>query len=263
METTPVYVSSRVEKFIIVFLIVVSIFFVGKSLNAFKEYRFIGSGTTATNTIAVSGSGEAYAAPDIAELNFTVRSEKKTVKEAETTVTESMNKAIDYLKSSNIAEKDIKLEGNSFYPKYTYTNCTYYPCSQRQIITGYEVSRTVSIKIRTIDDASKIVDGLSDLGITELSGPTFTVDNEDQVKSDARADAISDAEAKAKELAKELGVTLVRIVNFSENGNSPYPPMYYAKDMALESAGSANQASELPPGENKYSSTVTITYEIK
>jgi len=61
-----------------------------------------------------------------------------------------------------------------------------------------------------------------------------------------------------------LGVRLVRIVNFSENGN--YPIMYAKGMMATESVASAptpTPTPTLPTGENKITSNVTITYEIR
>ena len=68
----------------------------------------------------------------------------------------------------------------------------------------------------------------------------------------------------AKELASQLGVTLVRIVSFSENGS--YPPIYYDK-MGLSAAGGRGGAEatsvSVAPGETRIVSNVTITYEIQ
>lgn len=265
MEKNYLFGSKRFEEAIGLFLLVASVFLVVKGYTVIKESRFIGSGTTATNTIAVAGEGEAYANPDIASISFTVRDDAKTVKEAQDTVESKMNADIDYLKKQGIADKDIKLENNSFYPKYDYPNCYGYTCPVRTpTVTGYEVTRSVSVKIRDIDASGKIVEGLANLGVTELNGPTFMVDDEDAVKEEARANAIANAKEKADKLAKELGVTIVRIVSFSENnGGYPYP-MYAKADMAMGmGTGGSEEAPNLPQGENKYSSSVSITFEIR
>ncbi len=259
--------TKRVARMVAIFLGVLSVFFIVKLGAELKGYKLIGSGTTATNTISVSGSGDAYAVPDVATVSFTVENEAKTVAEAQKTVNDKMQKALDFIKKNNVAEKDIQLTGNSFYPQYDYPQiqCFAYPCpSGKQVLRGYQVSRSIMIKIRAIDDAGKIVEGLGTIGVTNLNGPTFTLDDEDGIKAEARGKAIADAKAKAEELAKELGVHLVRIVNFSENGNSPYP--YYAKaDMAMGMGGGTGGevAPELPKGENKYTSNVSVTYEIR
>ncbi len=250
---------------VIAFGVIVSLFFFAKFVNEVKATRFIGSGTTATNKLTVSGEGEAYAVPDIATVSFTVTEEKKTVAEAQKQVTDKANKAVDFLKKSDVEEKDIQLTNNSFYPVYDYgAPCYSYPCPQQKpTITGYSVSRTMTVKIRAIDDSGKIVEGLGSLGVTNLNGPTFGIDDEDAVKEEARKQAIENAKEKAEKLARDLGVSLVRVIDFSESGNQPYPPMY-AKDMALGMGGaSETSVANLPKGENQYTSNVTITYEIR
>ncbi len=83
------------------------------------------------------------------------------------------------------------------------------------------------------------------------------------LKDQARAKAIVNAREKAEVLAKQLGVNLGNVVSFSENSGG-YPMMYAAKamDMAV-GASMPERAPELPKGENKITSNVTITYEIR
>jgi uncharacterized protein YggE len=96
-----------------------------------------------------------------------------------------------------------------------------------------------------------------------VSGLTFTIDDEDKLNADARDKAIADAREKAEVLADQLGVSLVRIVGFSENDGG-YTPMYMKREVALMSADAAGGAApELPMGENKIISRVSVTYEIR
>lgn len=251
---------------------ILSIFLIVKSVQSIKEFKFIGSGTTATNTIVVSGEGEAFAVPDIAEVRFTASKDAKTMEEAQKSITGVANKALEYLKAQGIAEKDIKTENYNAYPRYEWQKggtimCITTPCIQpegKNVLVGYSATQTISIKIRNTDKAGTIVTGLGALGVTDISGPNFTIDDDEIIKGEARGEAIANAKAKAEALAKDLGVKLVRIVNFSENGNNPYP-MYSmtSKDMAYGMGGAAPEAAPLPMGENKYTSNVTITYEIR
>ena len=115
-----------------------------------------------------------------------------------------------------------------------------------------------------MEDAGKILAEIGNRKVTNLSGLSFTVENEDATKALARKNAIEDAQRKAEILAKDLGVSLGKISSFSESGNGYYP-MYYSKEMAMSSdAGGMGgaPAPELPAGENKTTSQVTITYEI-
>ena len=103
------------------------------------------------------------------------------------------------------------------------------------------------------------------MGASNISGPNFMVEDETSVQASARKEAIDKAKEKAEKLADSLGVSLVRITSFNEG--SGYP-MYYArggaeiKSMAMDAA-LPPQAANIPAGQNKYSSSVTITYEIK
>lgn len=256
------------------FLVVLSLFFVVKFLSEFRAYGMMGS--SGANTITLSGHGEVQAVPDIANVYFTINKEGKTVKEAQDAVAVIEKASLDSLKSNNVAEKDIKTTSASFNPKYKYSDSicpmyegaagvnrmAYYCPPGKQILTGYEAYESITVKVRNTDDVGKIMQGLGNLGVTNLSGPDFSIDNEDVLKAEARKKAIDDARTKAKALAKDLGVNLGRISNFSESGNGG--PIYYAKAQMMDSAVSVAPApAQLPKGENTISSDVTITYEIR
>jgi len=223
------------------------------------------------DVIVFAGHGEVSAVPDIANVDFTIEKDAKTVKEAQAAVAIVEKQALDLFKLNNIAEKDIKTTNSSFYPKYEFvvdtkagTACTPYGCPPqpgKNVITGYTASESITVKIRNTDDAAKIIEGLGKVGVSNLNGPNFAIDKEDALKGNARKLAIDDAKAKAKILAKDLGVRLGKITSFSENGNYPMP-MYNAKAMTADSAGAAAPAV-LPKGENLITSDITITYQIK
>ena len=77
-----------------------ALFLLVQTVKALKEYRYVGSGVTATNTITVSGMGEVFAVPDRATFTVTVREEGDDVASAQDKATEKMSGIIDYLKGS-------------------------------------------------------------------------------------------------------------------------------------------------------------------
>lgn len=261
--------NKRFVRSLIILLLSGSVYMIGLFLNGLKEYSFIGLTPSMPATINVSGEGEVSVKPDIAELSFSVTKEAKTVSGAQTASAEKINEIMAYLKEAGIEEKDIKTENYGLYPKYEYQQrvmqafCPngYCPPEGKQVLTGYEVSQTISVKIRKIDDAGKILVSVGDKGATNISGVSFSVDKKDAIEADAREKAIQDAEEKAKVLAKSLGVKITRIVSFSESGNSP---MYYRGGMMEASMlKSADIAPSIPTGENKFTSNVNIVYEIQ
>lgn len=261
--------KTKLFKALGMFAIAGTILVVAMIITEVKAYRFIGGGVSATNTIAVSGEGEVFAAPDIANISFTVREESKKVAEAQDKVTTKMKAVLASVRKQGVVDKDIKTENYNSYPKYVWQeakmSCMAIGCPPpqpgKQVITGYEVSQTVTLKVRNLESVNVLVDALATVGVTEMQGPNFAIDNEDSLKAEARKEAIEKARAKAEVLAGDLGVTLVRVVSFSEGGNYP---MYYDRVMGLGSAKAESAPMpEIPKGENKITSSVTVTYEIR
>ncbi len=234
------------------------------TLGQLQGLRYIGAGISPSNTISVSGYGEAFGAADIATFSFSVMSEKSTVASAQTEATNKINAITKYLKDAGIAEKDIQTTDYSVYPQYEYNQivCVSYPCpSGRQVLKGYQVRQTTTIKVRDLAKAGELLTGVGGKGATEVSGLNFTFDDPNKLQNDARGKAISDAKAKADQLAKQLGVRLVRVVSFSENGGG-YPGPMYTKAVGM-GGDVAQSAPEISIGQNKVSSNVSITYEIR
>ena len=93
-----------------------------------------------------------------------------------------------------------------------------------------------------------------------MSNLQFTIDNQDELKKQARDQAIEKAKSKAQELTSQLGVRLGKISSFSENF---YVPYYGAMDYAMEKGmAGAEAVPDIQTGENKISVSVVITYEI-
>ncbi len=261
--------NKNIIKLTAIFLAVLSLFFVVKVLSEFKSYGYIGNQYGAQNTISVTGDGEVFTVPDIAEITFDVTEEGKLVPDAQKKATEKMNGIIASLKKAGIAEKDIKTVGYNIYPNYEYQTksivCpvgSYCPQEGKQVLIGYKVSHSILLKVRKTEQAGTILSSLGTLEVTNLSGINFTIDDEDKVKNDAREKAITSAKEKADTLASQLGVKLVRIISFSEGGNYP---IFYGKAMAISADSGMRGAPtpEIPAGENKITSSVTITYEIR
>ena len=258
--------DKKISISVFILIIIISLFTLAKFINEVKSSKYIGRGNQPANTISVSGTGEVSAVSDIASLTINLNKDGNTSKDAEALLNESITKTLAYLKTQKIDDKDIKSEYGGITPKYSYdqTPCLIYPCPVKNPkIIAYTATQTITVKVRVVDNASVIRTGLADIGITDIDGPTFSIDNEDTVKDQARAKAIIDAKDKAIVLAGELGVKLGKVVSFSENSGGGYP-IYSAKVMMADSTiTGANPTPVLPKGENKITSDVSITYEIR
>jgi hypothetical protein len=270
--------GNRLRSALLFAVIFLGLFLLVQTVAGFQNLRYIGAGLQATNTITVSGHGEEVAVPDIATFSFSVVSDKATVAQAQTDATKKINDITAYLTGAGVDKKDIQTSDYSVYPQYEYQNAVcptsapsysggvssaIYCPPGKQVLKGYEVRQTTTIKVRDTAKAGDLLTGVGSKGATEVSSLNFTFDKPEMVQDAARNKAIADAKDKADALAKQLGVKLVRIVSYNENGNYP-GPIYYSKAMGMGGATDSAPASpEISVGQNKITSDVTVTYEIR
>lgn len=266
---------------------VVAVFFLVKTIKVGKEIKFVGGGVSATNTIVVSGEGEAFAVPDVSIVRVTLHEEGKTFAATQKKVTEKESKILAFLKEKGVEKKDIKTDNYSINPKYEWQatptvmpscregepcampaiSCIGQGCTPgKNVQVGFDAYETLAVKIRNTDSVGEIIDGIGKLAPSEVSTPEYAVDNDDAVVEEARSKAIAQAKAKAQKLADELGVKLVRVVSYSDNGGA-MPYMNYAGNAMMTKEMSADAVAsplpELPKGQNKYTANISITYEIR
>ena len=247
-------------KFIGIFI---AIFLVVATLGELKAYRYIGSGTQATNTITVSGEGRVERAPDTAKITFSARSEATTIAPAQSAVSEKIDAVTKALADLGIEARYIKTDSYSSYPQYTYpqTPCYGGSCAGNPTIRGYEVVHTVTVAVKDLEKVNDVLGVLGQNAVSDISGPNFGFEDDKAIAREARAIAIEDAEAEAKALARALGVKLVRIVSFNENGGAM--PFYARMEAGAADAVKSQAAPALPVGDQKVQAAVTIVYEIR
>ncbi len=244
-------------------LAVLTLFLLAQTITIVENFGQ--SGMSSTDTITVRGDGQVTLPPDVARISFTVENTAKTITAAQAATTKQVNAAIDFVKGQGIADKDIKTLSYNISPQYSYPN----PCSSGTLcqpysgtpkIVGYQVSEMVQVTIHDLATTGTLVNGLGTLGVQNVQGPEFALDDATSGYDAARADAIDNAKTQAVLLAGQLGISLGKIVNFSESSGGSPIPIY-----AAMTAGSASGAStpNIQIGENTYNASVSITYEIR
>lgn len=251
----------------LIVLVMLALFLFALTLNTFKEYRYIGAGIDAANTIVVSGEAEVTAVPDVAVFTIGVSEEAPTVDAAQDAAAVVINDVMAFLRSEGVAETDIKTTNYNVYPRYEWpevrcVNGVCPPRGERELV-GYEVSQNLRVKVRDTQRAGALLSGVGARGITDVSGLSFEIDDEDALRAQARRDAIADARAKAEVLAQDLGVELVRVVSFDEGFAGGAPMFARAESFAMDMAVAGGIAPEIPIGENEIVSNVTVVYEIR
>ncbi len=221
--------------------------------NSLQQYNYIGRDVR--DTITINGQGEVDAKPDLTTITLGVVTNGETVEAIQTENTNKMNSIIEMVKGLDIKDADVKTLNFSVNPLYDWTD-------GERVEAGYEINQNVQIKVRDEANTSKILAEAGKLGANQVGGLNFTIDDPSKFEQAARLDAIKDAEAKAKELADELGLTLVRVVSFSEAGGGlPSPQPYYAMDMMVSEKAIPEPSIET--GSQKVTSYVSVTFEVR
>ena len=205
----------------------------------------------------MSADGKAVIVPNLATVSFSVVSEGASATAIQDENTKKMNAAIAIVKGFKIDDKDIKTSAYNLSPRYTYEQKT-----GKSRIDGYQITQTVTVKVRNLDDAGKIVGQLPASGVNQISGPDFSVEDMDAFLHSAREEAFDKAYAKAKELARLAGTGIGRVVTFSESTGGNYPrPMYMKAEMGM--GGDASSVPQFEAGSDEARVTVSVTYELR
>ncbi len=213
----------------------------------------------APGTISVTGEGKVQIAPDIAEMSFGVTTGVlPTAKAASDKVAADMNKILAAVKAQGIDDKDITTESFYLNPSYDWSD-------GRQRLRGYEATQSLRVKVRDLEKVGDVLTAATDNGANQAGGISFTLEDPEGKKDEARTKAIASAKEKAEKLAAQLGQTLGDVQSFNENGGGWYPPVMYAREAyAVGGGADGDKASmPLPSGEQDIVITVSITYELQ
>lgn len=196
------------------------------------------------------------AAPDLVTIGAGVSSEARTAVEAMRINAAEMSRVIARIRSLGIDEEDIQTTGISLNARYDYERS-----SQRQVFRGYQVSNRVSVKLREIEATGEVLDALVSAGATDISGPSFSIENDDAAKDMARERAVERAQRRAEAYARMAGYQGVRILAIGESirASGPVPQ---AQTRALVAEAAAAPSTPVQPGRVSTGVSVTIKYEM-
>lgn len=211
--------------------------------------------------LTVIGTGDIHAAPDTATITTGVVTQADTAREALDANTEAMEALIEVLREAGLEDRDVQTDNFSVTPRYVYSDQRDDRGYNRPPeIVGYEVSNTLSIRVRDLDDLGAVLDRAISVGANTVHGIAFSVDDPAALYRTARERAVADALDKAETYAGAAGFSLGSIRSISEGigGGEPPRPMARMMEVAVAQAAVPVEAGELT-----YSITTTITWDIE
>lgn len=215
--------------------------------------------TTKSDFFTATGTGEVAGTAATARLSLGVTKTAATADEAKSEANKIINKVTTDLKALGIDEKKIKTSNFSVNPEVAVQplGISARPAAQTEQFTA---TANLDVEAPNVDTANKAVDVASADGANVIGGVSFDLSDTDKEKLEdqARVKAIADAKARAQKIAQAAGLKLGRVVNINET-SGPQPVFMSARAADLKTETS--EPTDLQPGENKVSVTVTLFYE--
>jgi uncharacterized protein YggE len=196
--------------------------------------------------ITVTGSGTARVPIDTAQWSFGVQTTAATADVALNRTSRTIAKVIAALKAAGVAAGDLRTESVSLYPI----------TGPRGTVTGFSAGNQVTVTVRDIRKAAKLVSVAAKAGANNVYGPTFTTANTDAAYKTALEAALAQARDKAAFLAAKSGVTVGLILELTEGSaaNVLGAPTY--------AGGEGGAAPPVLPGQQDVQAFVTVTFGV-
>jgi len=210
--------------------------------------------------VRVSAQGEASTAPDTAIVTFAVVRNSQTAEVALGQNSSAMAAVTAALRAEGVEAKDMQTSNFAIYPQYRHSQPKEDGSVEPPQVVGYEVTNTLTVKIRDIAKVGAILDRSVKLGVNQGGQISFTNDDPQEALDQARKQAVERAMAKARTLSEAAGVRLGKLMEISESAAPQMPPQpMYRMAMAKE----ASDSVPVEAGEKTYSVTVELTFALE
>ncbi|MDH5832058.1 SIMPL domain-containing protein [Luteimonas sp. M1R5S18] len=203
--------------------------------------------------LSVSAQAEASRVPDVASLSTGVVTQAADANAALKANSAEMAKVVAAIRAAGIAERDVQTSGISIQPQYRYAE------NQPPVITGYQASNTVNVRVRDIARLGDVLDALVASGANQVNGPSFEIDEPEAAYDEARQSALKLARARAEMYAESLGLRVRRIVSISEGGGFQPPMPMMVKAQAMDAR---MESAPVAPGETTLSANLDVVFEL-
>ena len=155
----------------------------------------------APNTIFVGADGKFETAPDTALIQFNISTQADSAKEAYDQAAKQAEVTRQVLRANAIEPKSAEIGFFSVNPQYDWKN-------QKHKIIGYQVTTSVTLKLKDFSKVGPVTEQLADASVGESQSLSYTLDSTEEAKSKAVADAYRRARTSAQSLANASGRTL-------------------------------------------------------
>ncbi len=209
-----------------------------------------------TRSVTVVGTGKVTGVPDTLSATIGVAAQAADVSTAINEASAKIGKITDAAIAAGVDRKDVQTQQVSINPRYSSPGTG----GGTPAISGYEATNTVSIRVRDLTKASKVLGDTVTAGgdNTRLSGVGFSIDDDSALMRNAREAAFADARARADQYAHLAGDKLGKVLVITESSSADAPgPAYRRVPEAMAAA-----PIPIEPGQQTLSYSVTVKFAL-
>jgi uncharacterized protein len=211
----------------------------------------------AANTVYVGATGKFEANPDTAVVQFNIAAQEATAKDAYDRAAKGAEQVRQIMRSNGIDPKAAQIGYYSIAPVQEWH-------AGHAKVVGYQVSASVTLKLKDFSKIAPIVQQLADADITANNSVSYTLDDVDAAKTKAVQDAYARARASAEAIAtsagRVLGEMVSATVDISENTRI-HPMMPMAKVAMAQAAPAPTE--EFSPQTVSVTAHANVTFALK
>jgi uncharacterized protein YggE len=204
------------------------------------------------NTVFVGADGKFETAPDTALIQFNISAQADNAKDAYDQAGRQAEAARQVLRANGIDPKSAEIGFFSVNPQYDWKN-------PKHRVIGYQVTTSVSLKLKDFSKIGAVTQQLADGSVGESQSLSYTLDSTEEAKSKAVADAYHRARASAQSLATVSGRTLGELSYASVDTFENVRMAPFAGKRAMPMAMSAQSPT---PTEEFSPQNVTVTAHV-
>ncbi len=208
-----------------------------------------GNGDTGRQ-VTVVGSGQIDGTPDTLTTNVGISFTAPDATAALNQTNERQQRVIDALLGAGVDREDIATSQVRLQPQLEADGTT---------AAGYQATNAIDVTIRDVSAASRALALITSIGgdATRINSVAFSIEDDSQLVTDARARAFEDARNRAEQYAELSGLELGDVISISETGEQSTPPSPTPMPRAM--------ATDVPlsPGEQTVSFSVTVIWELR
>ena len=217
--------------------------------------------------ITVSGNAEVRVPPDEVVFTLEISSVDKDMLAAKKRTDDSVKEVLAIARRNNVKPEDVQTSHISVEPKYNTDDLDYEQRrSVKRLFLGYEVSKTVAVRLRDIAKFDEVLSDVLKAGVTKVSNVEFRDSQIRKHKDQARAMAMKAAQEKANLMAREIGQSIGPAYSITEGVISPYRDNNVTQNATtLISGNLSDRESEgaIAPGSISVTAQVTVRFRLQ